>query len=191
MLRVEGGTAIPLDVQRWRSTVDDVEGRLLRRLDDPVLDIGCGPGRITAELARRGRFSLGIDPAPMAEIEAARTGAPFLRRSVFSTLPGEGRWGTALLLDGNIGIGGDPVALLRRCADLVRSGGTVVAEVAGPGSRTAGLRVRVESGPHRGPWFDWAVVGGDDWEDLCRAGGLEPGGIRAIGGRCFARAVAP
>ena len=52
-----------------------------------------------------------------------------LQRSVFDRLPGERRWGTVLLLDGNIGIGGDPVRLLRRCADLVRPRGQVLAEV--------------------------------------------------------------
>ena len=33
-------------------------------------------------------------------------------------MPGEGRWDTVLLADGNIGIGGAPVALLRRTADF-------------------------------------------------------------------------
>ena len=44
-------------------------------------------------------------------------------RDVFDPLPGEGRWETALLADGNIGIGGDPVALLRRlrAADRART----------------------------------------------------------------------
>ena len=41
-------------------------------------------------------------------------GGPALVRSVFETLPGEGRWDTVLLMDGNIGIGGDPAALLGR-----------------------------------------------------------------------------
>ena len=49
-----------------------------------------------------------------------RRGGAALRRDVFAPLPGEGRWYTALLADGNVGIGGDPVALLqpapRRCS---------------------------------------------------------------------------
>ena len=37
-------------------------------------------------------------------------GATVLQRDIFGPLPGEGRWGTALLFDGNVGIGGDPAA---------------------------------------------------------------------------------
>lgn len=188
VLRSEDGATIPLDVNRWRAEVDDVELQLLAGLPDPVLDIGCGPGRIPAALARHGRMALGIDPAPAAESEARRLRAPFLRRSVFRGLPGEGRWGSVLLLDGNIGIGGDPVHLLRRCASLVRAGGQIVAEVDMPGSPTAGLRVRVEHGPARGPWFRWAVVGADDWGALAAGSGLRPMGLSEIGGRWFARA---
>ena len=51
-----------------------------------------------------------------------------LRRAVEAALPGEGRWGTVLLADGNIGIGGDPVALLTRCRELVRPDGAVLVE---------------------------------------------------------------
>jgi len=47
---------------------------------------------------------------------------------------GGGRWAHVLLADGNVGIGGDVVALLRRCAELVRPGGTVVVEVERPGA---------------------------------------------------------
>ncbi|NUP50516.1 MAG: SAM-dependent methyltransferase, partial [Catenulispora sp.] len=56
-------------------------------------------------------------------------GAAVLRRSVFGRLPGAGRWPHALLMDGNIGIGGDPAALLRRAGELIRPGtGELVVE---------------------------------------------------------------
>ena len=74
-----------------------------------------------------------------------------LTRSVGDRLPGEGRWGTVLLADGNIGIGGDPGWLLRRCAGLLRPGGLALVEadpddtaeqavtlrLHGPGGRTS------------------------------------------------------
>ena len=53
-------------------------------------------------------------------------------------MPGAGRYAGALLLDGNIGIGGDPVALLRRVARLLAPGGAVVVEVE---PRLRGVRV--------------------------------------------------
>jgi len=36
---------------------------------------------------------------------------------------------TALLMDGNVGMGGDVATLLARCAQLVRPGGLVICEV--------------------------------------------------------------
>ena len=48
----------------------------------------------------------------------ALRGAPALCRSVFDPLPAEGRWAAVLALDGNIGIGGDPVAFLDRMRHL-------------------------------------------------------------------------
>ncbi len=53
---------------------------------------------------------------------------------MFAPLPGEGRWGTALLADGNIGIGGDPVALLRRLREVLDPRGRIVVELAAPGT---------------------------------------------------------
>jgi SAM-dependent methyltransferase len=191
VLRVDDGGAIPLDVGRWRSEPDGHEAALLHHLVDPVLDIGCGPGRVPTALAASGRIALGIDPAPAAAEEAARRGAPVLRRSVFSPLPGEGRWGTALLLDGNVGIGGDPSTLLRRCRDLVRSGGQVIAELAAPGIATQPLTVRVEVGSDAGPWFAWAVVGVDGWASVAREAGLSAVGFYTAGARWFGRAVCP
>ncbi len=52
--------------------------------------------------------------------ELARScGALALHRDVFATVPGTGDGGRgSLLADGNIGIGGDPDALLSRVAEL-------------------------------------------------------------------------
>lgn len=189
VLRLEDGGTLDLDIERWRSAPDRHESALLARIPDPVLDVGCGPGRVPHALAASGRLALGIDPAPAAAHEAARRGAPVLRRSVFSPLPGEGRWGSVLLLDGNVGIGGDPLSLLRRCRELLRPGGHIVAEIARPGTPTRPLTVRVESGAHAGPWFAWAVVGVDGWSPLVAEAGLAISGVETAGHRWFGRAV--
>ncbi|MFC0624000.1 DUF2064 domain-containing protein [Kribbella deserti] len=125
------GRAVPglAEVDRWNAPADAVDRLALSRCEGPVLDIGCGPGRIVTALAERGIPALGVDVSAQAVLLTTRQGAPALRRPVQEPLPGEGRWGTVLLMDGNIGIGGAPGELLRRCAELVRPEGLVLVEV--------------------------------------------------------------
>jgi SAM-dependent methyltransferase len=116
-------------VTRWLREPDDADETLLARCTGPTLDVGCGPGRLVAELARRGVPSLGVDVAQAAVAIARSCGATVLRRSVFDRVPGAGRWRVALLADGNIGIGGNPTALLARLGELLGRGGTALVEV--------------------------------------------------------------
>jgi len=118
------GKAQPFEVDQWSSAPDWVE---LELFVDPcvaaTIDIGCGPGRLVAEITARGIPALGIDVSPEAVRQTRVRGALALRRDIFGSIPGEGRWEHALLADGNIGIGGDPVRLLKRlCAVLGPAG---------------------------------------------------------------------
>jgi hypothetical protein len=88
-------------------------------------------------------------------------GGAAIRRSVFRARPGEGRWGAVLLVDGNVGIGGDPAALLRRCRALACPDGRVLVELEAPGTGCATVRTRLERGVEVTAWFDWAHVGVD------------------------------
>ena len=88
-------------------------------------------------------------------------GATVLQRDLFGPLPGEGRWATALLFDGNVGIGGDPARLLTRCRQLTADGGQVVAEVQPPGTSWRRLTAWFERDGERSESFAWAVVGAD------------------------------
>ncbi|WP_374196977.1 methyltransferase domain-containing protein [Streptomyces sp. ISL-100] len=142
---------------------------------------GCGAGRLVEELARRGRTVLGIDVCPSAVIATVCRGGKALCSSVFEPLPDEGRWGTALLIDGNIGIGGDPGRLLRRIRDLVHSRGLVIVETA-PGDDDERRHVRIHAG--RRPvsaGFPWASVGAPalDGTPGHRAGRRSSGGPTA------------
>ena len=103
---------MPLPVGRWRSNADAEDCALLDHCVGHTIDVGCGPGRMSEHLMARGHGVLGIDLVAEAVRQARRRGVAALRRDVFAQLPGEGRWDTVLLADGNIGIGGDPVALL-------------------------------------------------------------------------------
>ncbi|MBT2511609.1 class I SAM-dependent methyltransferase [Streptomyces sp. ISL-98] len=144
-LRRTDGWLLPLDVERWCAGADAADLSALRRCEGAVLDIGCGPGRLVAALAARGQRALGIDVSDAAVERTRRLGGTALRRSVFDPLPEEGSWDTALLVDGNIGIGGDPRALLLRTAALLAHGGLLIAETA-PLDIDERVRVQVDDG---------------------------------------------
>ncbi len=146
---------------QWAACADAVDHRLLARVEGPALDIGCGPARATLALAQAGVAALGIDITPDALTIARARGATVLERCVFGRLPGAGRWGTALLLDGNIGIGGDPVGLLERIGELVRPGGIVLIETDHPGAAMPSPCARLLVDGQPGPWFPWAAVAAD------------------------------
>jgi SAM-dependent methyltransferase len=187
VLRGEDGSLLPLDPSRWHGPLTPGDRRVLADVRGPVLDIGCGPGRIVAGLALRGVVALGIDPAPGAVALARAQGCPVLQRSVFERLPGEGRWESVLLFDGNLGIGGDPVRLLRRCAALVRRGGVVIAEVEAQGTGWRTCRARLERAGEVSTWFHWSVVGADAVADLAERAGLGLRALERVDDRCFAR----
>ncbi|MFE0462831.1 methyltransferase domain-containing protein, partial [Kitasatospora sp. NPDC058965] len=149
-LRRADGGRIPLDVERWCAPAAGADhGLLLRctRLSAPVVDLGCGPGRLVAALLELGVPALGVDITRAAVARTRRLGGPALCRSVFDRLPAEGRWGGALLADGNLGIGGDPGSLLGRSAELLAPGGVLLVEV-DPREVDEQLTVRLE-GPGR------------------------------------------
>ncbi|MFJ5533462.1 class I SAM-dependent methyltransferase [Streptomyces sp. NPDC093261] len=150
---------LPLEVERWCAAPDAADAGVLHRCAGPVLDVGCGPGRLVAALAAEGVRALGVDVSPSAVARTRQRGGAAVRRSVFDRLPKEGRWGTALLMDGNVGIGGDPVALLARLRAVVAPGGRLLAEAA-PHDVDERLTVRVEDdhGRHGRP-FPWARLG--------------------------------
>ncbi|MEU0434873.1 methyltransferase domain-containing protein [Streptomyces sp. NPDC006290] len=147
-LRRTDGWLLPLEVERWCARADAVDLQVLAYCEGAVLDVGCGPGRLVAELAARGRPALGIDVSEAAVARTVRLGGQALHRSVFEPLPGEGRWGTALLVDGNIGIGGDPAALLRRTAELLAPGGLLIAETVAGADVDERVDVRIVRAAH-------------------------------------------
>ncbi|CAM5507138.1 SAM-dependent methyltransferase [Kitasatospora aureofaciens] len=161
-LRQEDGARIPLDVERWCAPAAASDHSLLRRclrLNAPVVDLGCGPGRLVAALLALGVPALGVDITGAAVARTRHLGGPALCRSVFDRLPAEGRWGAALLADGNLGIGGDPDALLRRGAELIAPNGLLLVEVE-PEEVDERAVVRVEGPDGRlGPPFPWARLG--------------------------------
>ena len=183
-LRVEHGPAH--HAPQWVAPVVGADAALLARAVGPVLDVGCGPGRHVVELARRGLMVLGIDVSLPALELALRRGAPVLHRSVFEDVPGIGRWSTALLLDGNLGIGGCPRTLLTRVGELLHSDGRMLLEAHPSTTPSVVKRVRVEVDGHPGPWFHWARVSADAVPDLAADAGFVVVDRWTADGRWFA-----
>jgi len=175
-----------LPVSYWGGPADARDQALLDHCLGPTLDIGCGPGRMTQHLAQRGLDVLGIDVVEEAVRQTRARGGGALNRDVYGPLPGEGRWGTALLADGNIGIGGDPGRLLRRVADLLAPSGRVVLDLAAPGSGLRTVRVTLECGGRRSGPFPWAVIGPEALGGLAVDIGFSVTLTDSIDGRWFA-----
>ncbi len=188
VLRAHTGETLELDLGRWHAPADDEERAVLTSVGGPVIDLGCGPGRLVASLESRRVTALGVDSSPSAIALARMRGATVLQQDLFEPLPGEGEWGAALLFDGNIGIGGDPTRLLTRCRELTAGGGQVVAEVAPPGTGWRRLTAWFERDGHRSRSFAWAVVGADAVAALARPAGLHVTELAPTpSGRWFAR----
>lgn len=187
MERASTGDQHALAIEAWEGPATAEDLALLEGVRPAVLDIGCGPGRIAAALAQSGLPSLGIDVSPSALTTASSLGAIVLERSVFDPLPGEGRWASVLLLDGNIGIGGDPLRLLRRLRALLAEDGTAVVELDPPGRSLVRDEVRLCGPAGAGPWFEWAWVGVDSIGELALQAGFRSCSLHAHGGRHVAR----
>lgn len=189
------GVVLPLAVQRWHDDADGDDDWLLARCSGPTLDLGCGPGRLVVALADRGVAALGVDVSVQAVERCLERGAAVLHRDAFERLPGEGRWQHVVLADGNIGIGGDPVTLLRRCRALLADGGTILLELEPdvglwcggaylecldePALDTLGFDALADV-----PWFPWAVLGPHAVDDVAAEAGLTVT-ARSDGARVF------
>jgi len=200
LVRVTGGAGRPasppaagdadeaFDVARWSADADAAD---LTTLDDetgPVLDIGCGPARMVRAAVDRGLTVLGLDVSPTAVAMAREAGLPVAGGSVFDPLPREGQWNLALLLDGNVGIGGDPTALLTRCAEILTATGSIVVETAPEASLDDSYEAHVvDDQGHASATFPWAEVGREALHRHAQRSGLRVAQTWSVDGRTFCR----
>jgi SAM-dependent methyltransferase len=150
---------LPLEVSRWAGASDEIDKLVVARCEPPVIDLGCGPGRMVQALSESGRAALGVDMSSVAVGMSMARGGPALRRRIDEPLPADGRWGTALLMDTNVGMGGDVAALLARCMRLVIPGGLIICEVDGVPDRHEVHSIVLLTKHATSPPLSWSRIG--------------------------------
>lgn len=181
-------TVTTFDVLDWCSDASTLERNLLQSLQGPVLDIGCGPGRMLSAARSLGMSALGIDTSDEAVRLACSRGTRALKQSVFFPIPQTGHWRSALLLDGNIGIGGNVGSLLRRCRQLIAPRGTLLVEVDPDDDMDTAYQALLEDRDgNRSEPFAWARTGRKGLEARASNAGWTPGPIQQLQGRVFCR----
>jgi len=186
----EGSAASPMNAARWSADADATDLSLLVGARGPVLDIGCGPGRMVRAALDLGLAAVGVDVSVTAVEIAVAAGLNVLNRSVFAPMPLEGEWGTLLLVDGNIGIGGDPLAMMLRCATLLSVGGELVIEVSSDPDHDLSFEGTLEDAEgRRSDSFPWAEIGARALLPHAAAAGLSLVQELRVSGRSFVRFV--
>ena len=174
-----------LDAAQW-GRLTEADEVVVSRCEGPVLDVGCGPGRFVEALACAGIPALGVDLSREAVRQTRGRGGFALLRDVHKRVPGEGRWGTVLLADGNIGIGGDPLALLRRCRAVLRPGAVALVETSPDRGHDIRTTVTLHGpGGRRSHPVPWAVLGSAAVVDLAASAGFVAVEEWHVGGRAF------
>ena len=96
----------------------------------PTLDLGLRPRPPRGRPRRPRRAGPRASTCPCRPCSAASSAAPRCCTATRSSAcPARAAGQHVVLADGNIGIGGDPVALLRRCRELLAESGTVLLEL--------------------------------------------------------------
>ncbi|WP_426975699.1 class I SAM-dependent methyltransferase [Pseudarthrobacter sp. O4] len=179
---------VEFDVSSWCEDASLMERSLLHSLQGPILDVGCGPGRLLAAARSLGLQAVGIDTSAEAVRWARGRGDRALEQSVFAAVPQSGHWQTVLLLDGNIGIGGSITSLLRRCRQLIAPSGTLLVEVeADEDLDTAYPAVLEDELGNRSEPFSWARTGGAGLVSRAQSAGWTVSAIQHRQGRVFYR----
>lgn len=191
-LREDENNGATMDVGRWNARADLVDLTLLSSVTGPMLDIGCGPGRMVRAARELGIPALGIDVSPAAIAVARAEGIRVIEGSVFDRVPLAGEWQTALLVDGNVGIGGNVEHLLARCAELLVPGGEIVIEVhADPERHHTYSATIVDERGGESASFPWAEIGIDRLAAVARVQGLTVRESWILDGRGFCRLATP
>lgn len=115
--------------QGTEQEVEFLYSTLAMQPGDRVLDVGCGPGRHSVELARRGLSVVGVDVSPVfVSLARERASNAGVRVSFFEMdaldLPFEDEFDAAIsICEGAFGLGLDDLSILRSVTRALKPGG--------------------------------------------------------------------
>jgi SAM-dependent methyltransferase len=169
------------------------ERRALRLARGRVLDVGCGAGRVSLELQKRGREVVGIDVSPLAVEVSRRRGVRDARVVPFEEVDASlGVFDTVVMFGNNFGLFGNAAGarrLLRRLHGLTSERGRILGASNDPsatddpahqayqannrkrGRLPGELRLRVRYRELTTPWFRYLIATPEEMRELTEGTG--------------------
>ncbi len=179
---IEIGSALPYFQGHENWPVHEREA--IRRARGPILDIGCGAGRVALYLQDRGHRVLAIDNSPLAIRVAKLRGVKAARvLSIAEIQTLSGRFGTIVLYGNNFGLFGGMTKARRLLAAMHRittPDALIIAAASDPymtrdpvhltyhqknrdrGRMAGQVRLRIRYRQFRGHWFDYLFASRDE-----------------------------
>jgi SAM-dependent methyltransferase len=153
-----------------------------------VLDVGCGAGRHSLYLQKKGHDVVGLDNSPLAAKVARARGVRRVRvMPVTKVGRGLGKFDTIVMFGNNFGLFGSRRRakwLLARFRTITREGARIIVESVDPyrtdnrchldyqrlnrrrGRMSGRLRLRVRYQTYATPWFDYLIVSPDEMREI-------------------------
>ncbi|HVH15676.1 MAG TPA: class I SAM-dependent methyltransferase [Candidatus Angelobacter sp.] len=161
-----------------------------------VLDIGCGGGRWSLYLQKKGQDVLGIDISSLAVKVCRQRGLRnVMVKSISDIDSGLGKFETILMMGNNFGLFGNPKQakrLLKRFHYMTSPGARIIAEsldIYKPpvdpvhrqyhlrnrrlGRMPGQVRIRIRYSVYTSPWFDYLLVSKSEMKWILRGTGWE------------------
>lgn len=174
------------DYEKW----NDREKKAIRFAKGRVLDIGCGAGRISLYLQKKGFDVLGVDISPLATRVCKLRGLKQVKLIPITKLNAKlGMFDTIIMFGGNFGLFGNPKrarSLLRRFRGMTSRNARILAESVDPykttnpahleyhklnksrGKMPGQVRIRVRYGKYVTPWFEYLLVSKNEMQSILK-----------------------